>query len=182
MKDQQKGSETTGLSDELHSLRDELKQVNENVGRLTVPPAPEPEAQGNPELDHAFALVCSLSGIEIHEIEYTDTEAIYRCSQAGKYGGMYCPIHVIIRLTFAELRYTLTVSLEEINEASYEITYCPNEDKFNDVVLAKLPDYFAEPLSFMSDAVSWYLQFFWNQPTLTYSGYSVFLEDIAGTP
>lgn len=88
LKDQQQGSETTGLSDELHSLRDELKKVHENVERLTAP-IPEPESQNNPELDHALALVCSLCGIEIHEIEYTDTEVIYRCSQSGKYGGKF---------------------------------------------------------------------------------------------
>lgn len=56
---------------------------------LAVPP-PEPEQQTNPELDHAFTLVCSLCGIEIHEIEYTDTEVIYRCSQVGKHGGKEC--------------------------------------------------------------------------------------------
>lgn len=55
------------------------------------------------------------------------------------------------------MKYTLTVSIGELNEASYEITYSPNDDAETAKVLTKLPDYFGEPLSFMSDAVSWSL-------------------------
>lgn len=93
LKDQQSTSDASGLSDELQSLRKDLKlMIDENVNRdvaQPAPPPPVPENQGSPELEHAFSLACSLSGIDVHEVEYTDTEAIYNCAQAGKYGGKY---------------------------------------------------------------------------------------------
>lgn len=52
------------------------------------------------------------------------------------------------------MKYTLTVLIEEMNEPSYEITYTPDDDDDTTKVLERLPDYFAEPLSFQSDAVS----------------------------
>lgn len=118
----------------------------------TPAPAPAAENQGSPELDHAFALVCLLSGIEVHEIEYTETEAIYNCSQAGKHGGEFDGKLLGVS-NVLEIKYTLAVALDEMNEPSYDITYTPNEDAATAKILAKLPDYFGEPLSFMSDAV-----------------------------
>lgn len=53
-----------------------------------------------------------------------------------------------------EIHYTLSIMIEEMNEMSYEITYTPEEDDGTAKVLGKLPDYFGEPLSFQSDAVS----------------------------
>lgn len=104
----------TDLNESLKSLRNDLTKMHDNIQRLTderqAARAEEKlaaeqaalvaaqEAQNAPELDHAFSLVCSLSGIEVHEIEYTETEAIYKCSQGGKYGGKYtnCCFHMVL--------------------------------------------------------------------------------------
>lgn len=81
------------LNESVQTLRQELSEIHSSITTLSEekqnaanPPA---ETQSTPELDHAFALVCSLSGIEVYEIEYTETEVLYKCSQAGKYGGQY---------------------------------------------------------------------------------------------
>jgi hypothetical protein len=46
------------------------------------------------------------------------------------------------------------VSLEEMAEPQFEITYLPSKDRSNKKVLALLPEYYSEGLAFSSESVS----------------------------
>ena len=50
-------------------------------------PQKEQEQEPPQDLDFAFGLISSLAGIQVTEIEYTNTSAIYKCIQSGRFGG-----------------------------------------------------------------------------------------------
>lgn len=76
---------------EIRSLRENLNAMQENFSAVSSAPRPLEQSQKDQEpsqdLDFAFGLVSLLAGIQVTEIEYTNTAVIYKCIQSGRLGG-----------------------------------------------------------------------------------------------
>lgn len=76
---------------EIRSLRENLNTMQENFSAISSAPRPLEQSQKDQEhsqdLDFAFGLVSLLAGIQVTEIEYTNTTVIYKCIQSGRLGG-----------------------------------------------------------------------------------------------